>query len=96
MFFSSWPPETNEQLLAEAGLVLSLDELVTMREPEASVTFQWVLARRRETLVRSAAAALVPLRRWAAPDEIARAVVFLASDLIRRSSARRRRRDPAP
>jgi cyclopropane fatty-acyl-phospholipid synthase-like methyltransferase len=46
MFFSSWTPETNEQLLVEAGLVLLLNELVTMREPEASVTFQWVLARR--------------------------------------------------
>jgi cyclopropane fatty-acyl-phospholipid synthase-like methyltransferase len=53
MFFSSWPPETNEQLLAEAGLVPSLDELVTMREPEASVTFQWVLARRRESPARA-------------------------------------------
>ena len=49
MFFSSWPPETNEQLLAEAGLVPSLNELITMREPEASVTFQWVLAGRRES-----------------------------------------------
>ena len=37
MFFSSWTPETNEQLLVEAGLVPLLNELVTMREPEASV-----------------------------------------------------------
>jgi SAM-dependent methyltransferase len=46
MFFSSWTPETNKQLLGEAGFEPLLDELVTMREPEASVTFHWVLARR--------------------------------------------------
>jgi cyclopropane fatty-acyl-phospholipid synthase-like methyltransferase len=46
MFFSSWAPEINEKLLLSAGLVPLLNELVTMREPEMNVTFQWVLARR--------------------------------------------------
>jgi cyclopropane fatty-acyl-phospholipid synthase-like methyltransferase len=49
MFFSSWTPGTNERLLVDAGLVLLLDELVTMREPETDVTFQWVLATVGET-----------------------------------------------
>jgi cyclopropane fatty-acyl-phospholipid synthase-like methyltransferase len=46
MFFSSFPPETNSRLLAEAGFELVLDELETMQEPEGAVEFQWVLARR--------------------------------------------------
>jgi cyclopropane fatty-acyl-phospholipid synthase-like methyltransferase len=45
-FFSSFPPETNSRLLADAGLTLLRDELVTIREPEGPATFQWVLARR--------------------------------------------------
>lgn len=45
MYFSSWPPETNRRLLAEAGFRLLRDELVTIREPEGEATFQWVLAR---------------------------------------------------
>jgi SAM-dependent methyltransferase len=44
MFFSSYPPETNSRLLREAGFDLLRDELVTFREPEGEVTFQWVLA----------------------------------------------------
>jgi SAM-dependent methyltransferase len=46
MFFSSFPPETNSRLLADAGFELVLDELETMQEPEGEVQFQWVLARR--------------------------------------------------
>lgn len=50
MFFSSFEPETNRRLLAEAGFVLELDELPTMREPEPDgleeAIFHWVLARR--------------------------------------------------
>jgi cyclopropane fatty-acyl-phospholipid synthase-like methyltransferase len=46
MFFSSWPPDTNRQMLVDAGFVLLRDELVTISEPEGAATFQWVLARR--------------------------------------------------
>jgi hypothetical protein len=46
MFFSSHPPETNSQLLRDAGFALLRDELVTITEPESAVTFQWVLAQR--------------------------------------------------
>lgn len=46
MFFSSWDPETNRRLLAEAGLAFELDEVVTIREPEGPATFHWVLATR--------------------------------------------------
>ena len=46
MFFSSWPPETNRRLLEAAGFALLRDDLVTIREPEADATFQWVLASR--------------------------------------------------
>ena len=45
-FFSSFPPETNTQLVRDAGFDLLRDELVTFREPEGDVTFQWVLAQR--------------------------------------------------
>jgi ubiquinone/menaquinone biosynthesis C-methylase UbiE len=44
-FFSSFPRETNSALLRGAGFELLRDELVTLREPEGDVTFQWVLAR---------------------------------------------------
>jgi SAM-dependent methyltransferase len=46
MYFSSWPPETNRRLLAEAGFELLLDALETTHEPEGDTTFHWVLARR--------------------------------------------------
>lgn len=48
MYFSSYPPETNRQLLGDAGFELLLDELVTTHEPEpdGEATWQWVLARR--------------------------------------------------
>jgi SAM-dependent methyltransferase len=45
-YFSSFPPETNSRLLGEAGFELLRDEVVTIREPEGPVEFQWVLARR--------------------------------------------------
>jgi hypothetical protein len=44
MFFSSHAPERNRELLQQAGLRIDADELVTMREPEQEVTFQWVIA----------------------------------------------------
>jgi cyclopropane fatty-acyl-phospholipid synthase-like methyltransferase len=46
MYFSSWPPETNRRMLAEAGFELVLDALETTHEPEGDTTFHWVLARR--------------------------------------------------
>ncbi len=48
MFFSSYPPETNRLLLAEAGFDVILDELMTMIEPEpdGEGQWQWVLAHR--------------------------------------------------
>ena len=47
MFFSSFTPETNRELLRNAGFEIVLDELVTILEPEpdGEATFQWVLAR---------------------------------------------------
>lgn len=47
MFFSSFPREVTNRLLADAGFELILDELGTMREPEPNgdVEFHWVLAR---------------------------------------------------
>jgi cyclopropane fatty-acyl-phospholipid synthase-like methyltransferase len=44
MFFSSHTPERNRELLQRAGLRIEVDELVTMREPEQEVTFQWLIA----------------------------------------------------
>ena len=46
MFFSSFPPEMNTRLVREAGFEILRDELVTFREPDADVTFQWILAMR--------------------------------------------------
>jgi SAM-dependent methyltransferase len=45
-FFSSFPPETNGSLVVEAGFAIERDELVTITEPEGTVTFQWILAQR--------------------------------------------------
>jgi ubiquinone/menaquinone biosynthesis C-methylase UbiE len=45
MFFSSFPPETNSQLVRDAGFAPLRDERVTFEEPEGEVSFQWVLAR---------------------------------------------------
>ena len=44
-FFSSFPPPVNTRLLREAGFELLRDEVVTFREPEGDVSFQWILAR---------------------------------------------------
>ncbi|HEX4724577.1 MAG TPA: class I SAM-dependent methyltransferase [Pseudonocardiaceae bacterium] len=46
MFFSGNDAPTNRRLLAEAGLTVVVDELVTMAEPEGPATFQWVIARK--------------------------------------------------
>jgi SAM-dependent methyltransferase len=43
MFFSSHSPEQNRVLLNAAGLELRVDEIVSMREPEQEVSFQWVI-----------------------------------------------------
>ena len=44
MFFNSHDPQTNLQLLTDAGLVIDIDDVVTMEEPEGPSAFQWVLA----------------------------------------------------
>ncbi|HEX3649718.1 MAG TPA: hypothetical protein VHV49_14940 [Pseudonocardiaceae bacterium] len=41
----SHDPATNRLLLADAGLTVQVDELVTMHEPEGPATFQWVIAK---------------------------------------------------
>jgi ubiquinone/menaquinone biosynthesis C-methylase UbiE len=49
MFFSSFTPDTNRRLLADAGFEILLDEIVTMLEPSpdgGEGQWQWVLARR--------------------------------------------------
>jgi cyclopropane fatty-acyl-phospholipid synthase-like methyltransferase len=43
-FFSSYPPETNSQLVREAGFTIERDEVVEFEEPEGPARFQWVLA----------------------------------------------------
>ena len=43
-FFSSFPPETNSRLVLDAGFELRRDEVVSIREPEGPVDFQWILA----------------------------------------------------
>jgi cyclopropane fatty-acyl-phospholipid synthase-like methyltransferase len=45
-FFSSFPPGTNTRIVRETGFEILRDELVTFREPDRDVTFQWVLAMR--------------------------------------------------
>lgn len=45
MFFSSHDADTNRDLLRAAGFTLVVDEIVSMREPEADVSFLWVVAR---------------------------------------------------
>jgi SAM-dependent methyltransferase len=46
MFFSSHAADVNRRLLAAAGLEVLVDEIVETEEPEGSVPFQWVIARR--------------------------------------------------
>jgi CTP:molybdopterin cytidylyltransferase MocA/SAM-dependent methyltransferase len=47
MFFSGFDAATNRQLLTDAGFDLLIDDEVEIDEPEGSVRFLWVLARRR-------------------------------------------------
>lgn len=51
MFFSGWEPDVNRRLLSEAGFEISVDRLVTMREPAhgsgTDATFHWVMCQRR-------------------------------------------------
>lgn len=44
-FFSSFPPDVNARLVREAGFEAIRDEVVSFREPEGEVSFQWMLAR---------------------------------------------------
>jgi ubiquinone/menaquinone biosynthesis C-methylase UbiE len=44
--FSSYTPDVNSRLVADAGFSIQRDEVVTITEPEGPVSFQWILARR--------------------------------------------------
>jgi SAM-dependent methyltransferase len=44
-FFSSFAPAVNTQLVRAAAFAVERDELVSIREPEGEVQFQWILAR---------------------------------------------------
>jgi SAM-dependent methyltransferase len=46
MFFSSFTPDRNRQLIERAGLTLVRDEVVTIAEPDGPVPFHWILAQR--------------------------------------------------
>jgi SAM-dependent methyltransferase len=46
MFFSSWDADTNRTLLRGVGFELVHDEVVEIHEPEGTVSFLWVLARK--------------------------------------------------
>jgi 2-polyprenyl-3-methyl-5-hydroxy-6-metoxy-1,4-benzoquinol methylase len=48
MFFSSHDADTNRALIRAAGLIVVLDDVVTMSEPEGDATFLWLLARKPE------------------------------------------------
>jgi ubiquinone/menaquinone biosynthesis C-methylase UbiE len=48
MFFSSHDADTNRALLRAAGFELLRDGVVEMREPEGTVSFLWILARKPE------------------------------------------------
>jgi cyclopropane fatty-acyl-phospholipid synthase-like methyltransferase len=45
-FFSGFQPAENTRLVEAAGLTILRDEVVAFTEPEGSVEFQWILARR--------------------------------------------------
>jgi hypothetical protein len=45
-FFSSYTPDVNLRLVAEAGFTVEREEVVEIVEPEGPVRFQWILARR--------------------------------------------------
>ena len=44
--FSSFTPNVNSRLVADAGLAILRDEVVAIAEPEGPTHFQWILARR--------------------------------------------------
>jgi SAM-dependent methyltransferase len=44
--FSSYRPEVNTRLVADTGLTIVRDEVVSITEPEGPVEFQWILAQR--------------------------------------------------
>jgi uncharacterized protein YdhG (YjbR/CyaY superfamily)/predicted TPR repeat methyltransferase len=46
MFFSSYDAATNRRLLLEAGFDVLIDEVLEVDEPEGTVAFEWVLARK--------------------------------------------------
>ena len=46
MFFSSYDDAENRRLVVEAGFDLVMAEVIETREPEGTVPFLWVLARR--------------------------------------------------
>jgi SAM-dependent methyltransferase len=46
MYFSSYGPATNREMLHAAGFEIVLDEIVTMQEPDVQSSFQWLLVRR--------------------------------------------------
>jgi uncharacterized protein YdhG (YjbR/CyaY superfamily)/2-polyprenyl-3-methyl-5-hydroxy-6-metoxy-1,4-benzoquinol methylase len=46
MFFSSYDAATNRRLLLEAGFDVLIDEVLEVAEPEGTVAFEWVLARK--------------------------------------------------
>ena len=46
MFFSGYEPDVTQRLVADAGLVVVVDEIETVQEPEGDVQFLWVLASR--------------------------------------------------
>jgi cyclopropane fatty-acyl-phospholipid synthase-like methyltransferase len=44
MFFSSYAPARNRELLLAAGFELAVEDVVDLEEPEGTATFHWVLA----------------------------------------------------
>jgi len=46
MFFSGSDPDSDRQLLRDAGLTLLRDEIVAQREPEGEISFLWVLGKK--------------------------------------------------
>ena len=46
MYFSSYGPDVNREMLRAAGFEIILDEIVTMQEPDVQSSFQWLLVRR--------------------------------------------------
>jgi SAM-dependent methyltransferase len=60
MFFSSYDADTNRRLLKAAGLMLVIDEVVSMQEPGGHAAFLWVLA--QKPLSQAASSASSPAR----------------------------------